>query len=496
MEIIKCEKLNFRYALSDKPALRDIDFCVNDGDFCLILGKSGVGKSTLLKLLKKEIAPVGELTGRITVSASVGYVSQNVEENIVTNKVRSELSFGLENMNMSYDEIELLVNETASYFNLSEKLDKEVSSLSGGEKQILNLASVMIMKPQILILDEPSSQLDPISAERFISTVLKLHNDFSTTIVMSEHMSGELFSKADRVLLMQDGTVIENLPPKSMIGYLISSKSEMLDAVPIQQRLYENASTVSECRQIVREKGIKSLDVKKERAEIALKAKHISFAYNKNEDVLSDLSLEIYDGKINAVLGNNASGKSTLLKVMSRVLCQHHGKIKADKRVALLCQNPFDLFTKEKCSDEAVFGELTDFLEIDDIKNSHPFDISGGQAQRLALAKVLQTNADIILLDEPTKALDCVLKVKLAQKLRELCDMGKTIVIASHDIDFVGEYADFVSFISNGKIVSTNARQEFFSSLNFYTTTVSRITNGIAKNVVSLSDLEQSGGMA
>ncbi len=496
MEIIKCEKLNFQYALSHTPALVDVDFSVDEGELCILIGKSGVGKSTLLRHFVKEIAPSGRLSGAVSVKGRVGYVPQNVEENIVTDRVRSELSFGLTNLNKKRDEIELLVAETASYFHLSDKLDSEISQLSGGEKQILNLASVMIMKPDIIILDEPVSQLDPISAERFITTVLKLNQDFSTTIIMSEHMSGELFNRADSIALMENNTVKAKLAPKEMVSFLRSNNSEMFDAVPIPQRLFENAGTISDCRKIVKSKGIQSLEPEKKKTNIALKMKHISFAYKKNDDVLSNLNLDIYEGEINAVLGNNASGKSTLLRVMSGVLNPHHGKVKTDKKVAMLCQNPFDLFTKEKCCDEVSFGEITDFLEIDDIRDKHPFDLSGGQAQRLALAKVLQTDADIILLDEPTKFLDCVLKIKLAQKLKELCRMGKTVVIACHDIDFVGEYAGYVSFISNGEMIATNSRREFFSSLNFYTTTVSRITNGIAENVVSLYDLKQSGGIA
>lgn len=496
MEIIKCEKLGFRYALGNSSALKDVSFSVNEGELCLVIGKSGAGKSTLLKLLKKEIAPAGELVGDITINANVGYVSQNFEENIVTDRVRSELSFGLANMNMSADEIELLVAETASYFNLSSKLDADISSLSGGEKQVLNLASVMIMKPQILVLDEPTSQLDPIACERFINTLIKLHNDFSTTIIISEHMSDKIFPIANSVMLLDDSKMLYKSSPSDMVAYLKNENNNMLDVVPVAQRIFDDASTVSECRSILKAKSLAPLEIENIKDNVALKLKIITFAYEKNIDVLKDVNIKIYENRINAIVGNNASGKSTLLRVMSGVLHAHHGKIKTDKSVAMLCQNPFDLFTKEKCSDEVEFGELTTFLEINDIKNSHPYDLSGGQAQRLALAKVIQAGADIILLDEPTKALDPILKQKLADKLIEFCDMGKTIVIASHDIDFVGEYASYVSFVSNGEIITTSKRQEFFSSLNFYTTTVSRITNGIAKNIVSLADLEKAGGMA
>ena len=209
--------------------------------------------------------------------------------------------------------------------------------------------------------------------------------------------------------------------------------------------------------------------------------------------MLKGLDLKLYRGKINVLLGANSGGKSTALKVMANVLKPHHGKVKTERTVSMLCQNPLDLFTKDRCGDEVEFGRITDFLQIDDIKEQHPYDISGGQAQRLALAKVLQKNADIILLDEPTKALDYELKVKLADVLYRLCDEDKTVVIATHDIDFAGEYGDYISFLSKGEIVTTMPRREFFTSLNFYTTCTAKITNGIALGYVGEQDLNDGG---
>lgn len=495
MEAIKCKELSFAYPKSEYPALNDVSFSIEQGEFVLMIGKSAAGKSTLMKLLKKEIAPYGKISGTIEIEGTVGYVSQNVEENIVCDRVRSELSFGLTNMGVKASEIELLVSEVASYFNLSEKLDKEVSSLSGGEKQMLNLASVMIMKPSILVLDEPTSQLDPISASRFVSMVKRLHNDFGTTILMSEHNAEELFSYADSILLLDNAKLLVKSIQAEMINYLKDNIPEMLGVVPVEMRLFDDASTIMQCRNVLKNKALKPVLDENEKTDIAIKVKDICFAYEKGNDILFNLSMNIQKGKINAIVGANGSGKTTLLKVISGVKKHYRGKIKANVKVAMLCQNPFDLFTKDKCEDEVQFGELTKFLDIDDIKEQHPYDLSGGQAGRLALAKVLQAGADIILLDEPTKALDSALKIKFAKLLKQLCDEGKTIVIVSHDVEFVGEYADVVSFVSNGDIVATANRQEFFSSLSFYTTAIARMTNGIEKNIVSLTDLEKAGGI-
>lgn len=495
MEAIKCEKLNFTYPLGKIQALKNVDLTIKKGELALIIGKSAAGKSTLMKLMKNEIAPKGEISGEIIVNGRVGYVSQNVEENIVCDKVRSELAFGLTNIGASADEIELSVAEVASYFNLESKLDNDVSSLSGGEKQMVNLASVMIMKPDILVLDEPTSQLDPISASRFIAMINQLHSDFGITVIMSIHSADEIFATADSIVLVDNATVVIKSNQHDMIEYLKLNTPEMLGVVPTQMRLYEGVDTVLGCRNVLKSKQLALINADEAFCDDAVKIKSVSFAYKKGNDILDSLSLNIKQGSINAILGANGCGKTTLLKVIAGVKKHYRGKIKPNGKISMLCQNPFDLFTRDRCADEVEFGELTAFLEIDDIKNQHPYDLSGGQAGRLALAKVIQTGADIILLDEPTKALDSALKIKLASILKRLCAEGKTIVIVSHDIEFVGEYSDFVSFMSRGRIVATDNRQSFFSRLSLYTTSVARITNGIVDNIVSVSDLEKAGGL-
>lgn len=495
MAVISCKKLSFTYPKSEYPALDNVSFSIEEGEFCLVIGKSAAGKSTLLKLLKKEIAPFGKISGEININKNVGFVSQNVDESIVCDKVRSELSFGLSNMGMTREEIELLVAETASYFHIEDKLDSNISALSGGEKQMVNLAAVMIMKPDILVLDEPVSQLDPVSADRFIFMIKQLHRDFSTTIIISEHSSENLFDYADSVMLIDCSKLLVKSTGRDMITYLKENNHDMLSAVPIRLRLYPDAQTIGECRKIAETKSLHSISQPKDNCKAVLEVKNIYFAYSKGCDVLSGLSLKVYENRINAVLGPNSSGKSTLLKTIAGVQKAYRGKIKKNGSVSMLCQNVFDLFTKEKCREETEFGEITDFLSINDIIDKHPYDLSGGQAQRLALAKVLNYGADIILLDEPTKGLDPVLKTKLAEILRQLCRQGKTILIVSHDIEFIGEYADYVSFLSDGRIVSTVSKGRFFSSLNFYTTTISKITKGFAENIVSLEDFKNSGGL-
>lgn len=495
MAIVNCKNLSFKYPTGDFYALKDVTFDIQQGDFVLVMGKSASGKSTLLRLMKKEIAPAGEISGSINISAKAGFVPQNVEENIVTDKVRSELSFALSNMGMKSDDIELKVSEVASYFNLSSKLDRNISELSGGEKQMLNLAAVMIMNPDILILDEPVSQLDPVSAEKFISMVKRLNSDFSTTVIIAEHSSKGLFDYADKIMMFEQGSLSFSENPYDSIKILKAKNSDMLDFVPVEMRLFDGVNTIKDCRDAVKQSNIKSLPDGEINDIIAMNVKNISFAYKKGEDVLKSLSLSVYKNSINAVAGPNSSGKSTLLKALSGVVTPYRGKVKAKGRVSMLCQNVYDLFTKDKCSQEVQFGEITDYLEISDIADRHPYDLSGGQAQRLALAKVLEQNSDIILLDEPTKGFDAHLKRQFAVLLKKLCADGKTILIVSHDIEFLGEYADYVSFLSDGRIITTADRRRFFTNLDFYTTTVAKITKSIADNIVSVDDLKQAGGM-
>ncbi len=490
MEAVKFKGVSFTYPNSAQPALRDISFSIESGELCVVMGKSASGKSTLLKLMKKEIAPFGTLEGDIEVNGKAGYVAQNVDESIVCSKVRAELSFALANEGKSEDEIELAVAETASYFNLERKLDCDISTLSGGEKQILNLASVMIMKPDILILDEPASSLDPVWAQRFADVIRKMHRDFSTTIIIAEHNADSLFDEAQSIIILEDAKLLIKSNGENVVRYLKENNNGMLGAIPLQMSLFRGAKTVRECSGIFQSKSIKKLEKEAMPEEIAVEIKNLYFAYEKGSDVLSGLSLKVYKGKINAVLGANSSGKTTLLKAVAGVHKAYRGKIKANGRVSMLSQNAFDLFTKETCGEEANMEKYGDFLEINDIKDRHPYDISGGQAQRLALAKVLEQNADIILLDEPTKGFDCILKDKLAHILKELCAQGKTVLIVTHDIDFISRYCDTASFISRGRIVATKPRREFFSSLSFYTSTVATITK---TDIVSIEDLKECG---
>ena len=235
MAQITIENLSFRYSLGNKNSLEKINLRINEGEFIILCGKSGCGKTTLLRQLKPAIAPKGERDGEIyfngtkldetdlrTQSEKIGFVMQNPESQIVTDKVWHELAFALENLGMETAEIRLRVAEMASYFGIDDWFDKKTAELSGGQKQILNLAAVMAMHPDILILDEPTSRLDPIAGERFLETVNKINKDLGVTVILTEHRLENIFSFADRIVVMDNGKIIADGEPKK-IGEIASN---------------------------------------------------------------------------------------------------------------------------------------------------------------------------------------------------------------------------------------------------------------------------------
>ncbi len=467
MEAIKCKGLSFCYPNKTENALSDVSFSLKKGEFCAVLGASGSGKSTLLKLMKKEISPHGTRGGSIQITGTVGYVSQHFEESTVSDTVYGELAFSPTHAGLSAEEIRLLVAETAAYFHLSNKLDAPVSALSGGEKQILCLASVMMMKPDILLLDEPFSQLDPVAAAAFADVLRTVHRDFGTAVLLAAHALEECWHMLDSILLLDGGRVCMKEEKNAAATRLVQTESPMTDALPVFLRMDEAAQ---------RSRSVDVATLPQDKPQ--LEAKHLYFAYQKGKDVLRDASLALFPGKIHAVIGENGSGKTTLLKALCGVRRAYRGKVKTKASISMLPQNVYDLFTHETCAQEVHYGELTDRLALADIANSHPFDISGGQAQRLALVKVLQTGADILLLDEPAKGLDPVLKAQLGTLLWELCAEGKTVLLVTHDLEFAGRYADVASLMSCGSMVATMPAPALFRKLHFYTTPSSRLTGG------------------
>ena len=556
MEILRVDGLKFSYPNQLKKALNNINFSIDEGDFVLICGESGCGKSTLLRHLKPELSPHGQVSGDIyyysqkindysskQLASEIGYVLQNPDSQIVTDKVWHELAFGLENMGLDTQSIRLRVAEMASFFGIQGWFRKNVNDLSGGQKQLLNLASIMAMQPKILILDEPTSQLDPIAAKDFIDTLVRINKELSTTIIMTEHNLEDIYSVCDKVIVMEDGKVICNDTNYKVVDILSGDKNhKMVKSLPTPSKIYnqlngyiEGASksplTVKDCRQWLNdsmdEVTITKLDdtetkinIDEKDREIAIELKDVYFQYNKiSEPTIRDLSFKVYKGEIYSILGGNGTGKSTTLSLVARQRKPQRGKIFInniemkkynnkslyENNLALLPQNPQSLFVFETVREdleevlilqnkdreyiEKEVKRVSKLLDIEHLLEHHPYDLSGGELQRAGMAKVMLLNPKIILLDEPTKGLDAYCKEEIGKMLMKLRDMGVTIVVVSHDIEFSARYSDRCAMFFDGSIVSEGTPKEFFLGNNFYTTVSNRIARNIFEDTLIYEDV-------
>ena len=536
MALLQVENLSFTYPGQEKKALRDISFSLPKGSFTLLIGASGCGKTTLLKRIKKEIAPAGEETGEILFAdrpigeipfQKIGYVSQSPDNQIVTDKVWHELAFGLENMGLSHEEIRLRVGETASYFGIGGWYRHNTDELSGGQKQILNLAAAVAIRPELLLLDEPTAQLDPIAASRFLDTVARLHRELGITVLMSEHRQEEALPMADRVLALEEGEMLCFDTPRAICQKL---KDHTLSAgLPSAARIFTALNGKGECPLTVREgqaflaekyPAVSGKVTEKEKNEnaTALELKSIFFRYKRTDpDVLRDLDLQVGKGEIFSVLGANSSGKSTLLRVIAGLSAPYRGerlffgdrKSRKEKGcrkgVVLLPQDPTALFLKNTVAEDLTEGLLltgvskaeaesrtekwVERLGLQDLLSHHPYDVSGGEQQKCALAKLLVTNPKMVLLDEPTKGLDAAFKDALKTVLRELKQEGVTVIAVTHDVEFAADVSDRCALLFDGAVIASGTPNTFFSKNDFYTTAAARMARGRFENAVLVKEV-------
>lgn len=547
MAHFEIKDLSFSYPVSkDKLALDHINLNIEKGEYIAVCGKSGSGKTTLLKHLKSTLAPHGNVSGEIFFegkplkdadlreqSSKIGYVMQNPDNQIVTDKVWHELAFGLESLGVDQKTIRLRVAEMASYFGIQRWFHKDVAELSGGQKQLLNLASIMAMQPTVLILDEPTSQLDPIAAADFLNTVRKINLELGTTVIITEHRLEDIFHAADRVVVMENGRIIASDQPRKVGEFLREGENEMFAAMPSPVQIYYGTGSELECPLTVREgrswlsqtfegQKIKKTSIEKPEApesseEPAILMKEVWFRYEKEApDVLRGVSLSVPKEKIFAIVGGNGTGKSTTLKSICNICKAYRGKIFIDgKRIekyrsdelfngnlAMLPQDPQSLFVKKtvredleeilpkNCGDrEERVRRAAETCQITQLLDSHPYDLSGGEQQRAALAKVLLTEPRILLLDEPTKGLDNFFKIKFAEILNQLKADGVTILMVSHDVEFCAKYADLVGMFFDGSVVTVNSPNKFFSQNSFYTTAANRMSRHLFENAITNEDV-------
>lgn len=535
MEILTLKNLSFSYPESDRKAIENISLSVREGEFIVICGRSGCGKTTLLRLLKNELAPVGKREGEIlfcgkamdevdarTSARCIGFVAQNPETGTLTDKVWHELAFGLENLGCDPDEMRLRIGETANYFGINTMTERETATLSGGQKQLLALASVMALSPKVLLLDEPTSQLDPIAASGFISTLQKINRELGMTVILSEHRLEEVFPIADRVVVMDEGKIVCSDTPQRVCELL--GNDPISAGFPSAARIFSGLEGRGKCPLTVREgreflssfeKKSLPIEEKSRPDEVAFSMKNVWQRYERNSpDILKGADIEVRRGEIFSLLGGNGSGKTTLLSVIAGVEKAYRGKItilgKNIKKygaelhrgtVAMLPQDVSTVFIKNTVRDdlfdicravgcgkndaEKKIADICTELSITEVLSRHPYDLSGGEGQRAALAKILLTEPKILLLDEPTKGIDAFAKQTLMAILRRLSEGGVTVLIVTHDTEFAAEISGRCAMLFDGKVISPSCPQRFFGKNNFYTTSASRISRGIFENTVT-----------
>lgn len=532
MGLFEIDNLTFAYNGAEQNAVSGVSLCVNKGDFVLVCGKSGCGKTTLLRLLKPALAPVGKRTGSVTfcgtdiaklddrtAASAIGFVMQNPDDQIVTDKVWHELAFGLESLGESSDVIRRRVAEICGFLGLTDIYGKRTCELSGGEKQLLNLASVLVTNPDVVLLDEPTAQLDPIAASSFLQALKKLNEELGLTVVLVEHRLEESFAMANKVVIMDEGKVVFASSPED-IGELYNNDKlvcDIFEGLPASVRLFKATNGVGKCPLTVRD-GKRYVEanfgknmndryaVQGCKGDVAIEVANGYFRYERDgADVLDNLSLQVYANEILCIFGANGAGKTTLLRILAGTKRLYKGKYRLwgkkikeygnnlyHDNLTAMPQNPQNLFVKNTVrADLAELAALVGYGKteqaqavadvmaqtgVTDLAERHPYDLSGGEKQKVALAKVLLTRPKIVLLDEPTKGLDAYSKRQFAEVMAKLKADGKTVVVVTHDVEFAAVVADRCAMFFDGKIVSVADKYAFFAENRYYTTAFARIT--------------------
>jgi energy-coupling factor transport system ATP-binding protein len=479
-------------------------------------------------------------------AASIGYVAQDPDAQIVADTVERELAFGLENLGLPALLIQRRIAETAYYFGIHHWLGQKVQNLSGGQMQILNLAAIMVTQPRLLILDEPAAQLDPVAARDFLTLLGRVNREFGTTVVLTEHHLEEILPLADTVFYLQGGEIVfegssrltaahftalpahpfaKVLPAAARIAASLGARADLPLTVRegqnflAKQLLTRREKTTPPDASSTDNVGILPVDnsaldtapptskVARASGECALRAEGLWFHYPGSQTfLLRGLSLELRPGRLLAVLGGNGSGKSTLLRLLAGLKKPQRGQVRASQSLALLPQDPKSIFLCETLGADltsmaALHGrepgealQMADRFRLADKWERHPYDLSGGEQQKAALAKVLLSDPSILLLDEPTKGLDGEAEGQLGELLRSLVAEGRTLLLVSHNLDFTAAYADDCCMLLDGTLTDTEGAKAFLAGNVLYTTAANRVAREFFPQAVTCEDVEQLCG--
>ena len=528
MEILSCKNVAFKYNESTGYAFSDCTFSVKKGEKVMLCGASGSGKSTLLRLLKREVSPRGELSGDIDLigkaatelsdresAEKIGFVMQDPDSQTVCDKVSSELAFGLESFGVPSKEIQSRVGEMAAFFGIEPLYDRDISTLSGGQKQLVSLCSIMVTDPDILLLDEPTAQLDPVAAKELLSILDRLNKEMGVTVIIAEHDPEELFDSCDKILYLSNGkTAFFDTPAKAAKYF---AQNDLEGFLPETAKVFAGLCSDlplnvrqgrAQLENLVIEDTTQTDESTAESTEpYALECKNIWQRYEKDSpDILKGCDLAVRKGECYGLLGSNGGGKSTLLRVICGLCKPYMGAVslfgkkqKAYKNgslfremLAFLPQEPVTMFVKEsvredllQSADENAVKKIAERMEIEPLLDRHPWDLSGGEIQKCAFAKILLADPKIIVLDECTKGMDSFAKKALGDVLASLKAEGRTILLVTHDLEFAAENCERCGLLFDGKIAAEDNAVRFFSRNRFYTTAAARLTRGFFSGAVT-----------
>lgn len=550
MAVIKIENLTYAYPDMEQPALNHINLEIPEGQFVLVAGGSGCGKSSLIRAMAGLIPEFygGEISGKVWVdqweiskmdrrvlAGKVGMVFQDPEGQLVMTTVEQELVFGLENLGLPNSLMKRRLMEVSGALGLTGYLNAFSPELSGGQKQKVALAAVLAMQPEILLLDEPTSQLDPISGEEILTIIRRLNEDNGITVVLIEQRLERCFHLADRVLVMEQGKIIsDHHAPDTLSRWAVEHQ---VPFIPPMAKLFAGVGfseipvTVKEGRKILKAywpllgKNMLSIQAKqrtdgkpkKNHQEALVQMDNVWFSYPDGAESLKNINLEIHQGGFTVLMGENGAGKTTLLKILNGLLKQSRGQVKILGRntgklsveeiaplVGYLSQDPNDyLFLPTvreeiafslknfRLEDEGISQEIGEKLGLTTYLDSNPRDLSSGERQRVALAAVLVNRPKLLLLDEPTRGLDYLLKEKLGAILLDLQKQGMTIFMITHDVEFAAEYAQDILLMADGRIVGQGDKYEMLADSTFYASQVSKLFRNMADRVVTMAQAEE-----
>lgn len=524
------DNITYFYPQREEAALKEVNLAVEEGELVLVMGESGSGKSTLLRVIAGIIPEFygGKYQGEVYIdgkklrsmknrerAGKIGFLFQNPENQLFTSRVEKELVFAMENLGLAKEEMQKRVAETADFFGLSSCLKSRVAELSGGMKQKLALASLAALKPEILVLDEPLSQLDPKAAEEILNLVLRLNQEYGITVIMAEQRLDRCLPLADRIIVMEKGKIVyDEGEGKGERGLFLREKEGLLPSLPrIFARLGEKELpfTVKEARKWINKLddgidmgmgNVRDKAGENSKSENLLAVKGVWFSYSGKEEVLRSMDFTVQEGDIWAVMGENGAGKTTLLKVMAGILPPSQGRVfyrgqdvrlmkqgEIARRVSLVPQNPDDYFFLPTVREEVEFNlkqakreekgeEILAEFQLLPYAECNPRDLSMGEKQRLLLAAVCALNPEVILLDEPTRGLDYQAKEELGSWLKRWSREGKGIVMVSHDVEFAAEYGDRALLLFNGEIAAKGSKYEVMEGALFYSPPVNRLFAG------------------